>query len=101
MEANLPLTTTLASSLNSTANIFPMCPDILLVVTPVMTSHRKMERSPPEDANWLLSLDLEYIHPIMLYSQVHDVSMSYGRSNSHTDAQHFISMCSVDFYLCT
>ena len=52
---DVPLATTLASALKSTTKIFPMCPAILRIVVPVMTSHRNTERSPPEDANFALS----------------------------------------------
>lgn len=50
-----PLATTLASSLNSTVLIFPICPAILRMVAPVDTSHRKTDLSPPDEANLLLS----------------------------------------------
>lgn len=62
-KTNSPLASTLASSLNSTAKIFPICPGILRIVCPVITSHRKTCLSPPEDAKRLLSCALSaYTH---------------------------------------
>ena len=38
-----------------------MCPAKRLVVVPDATSHTKTERSPPDDANFALSFELERI----------------------------------------
>jgi hypothetical protein len=51
----LPLASTVASALSSTAFTLLIWPDSLRVVTPAVTSQTKTERSPPEDANFVLS----------------------------------------------
>lgn len=51
----VPLASTLASALNSTAWTLPMWPASRRVVTPVATSQTKTDLSPPDDANLALS----------------------------------------------
>ena len=53
-----PLISTLASALKATTLIFAICPGILRIVFPVVTSQRKTDLSPPDDANRALSCAL-------------------------------------------
>lgn len=98
MEAYIPLARTLASSLNSTAKIFPMWPDMRLTVVPATTSHKKTERSPPADANLLLSCDLEYSRSTVKFTVT---SRGGSEENSHADGEHFIPVRGVSLDLST
>ena len=68
-QGELPLARTVASLLNSTTCILLICAAIRLVVVPLATSHRKTERSPPDDANLALSWELSRTYEISLVKQ--------------------------------
>lgn len=90
---DVPLAKTLESSLNSTTNIFPICPAILRVVVPDITSHRNTERSPPEDASLLLSCDLPQ-KPLSIVRP-----RPGARDDLHAHRKHLVPVCGERLYL--